>query len=109
RDFYEVSCCNKRGHEIFSATNTFVVGSIVIVNRDYVTITILHAHNASHSIETLIPAAMRIYDDTLGKGFAVSFLSEGAGGVESRCSLRGQGGEGDGVNEGSALEKNTPP
>ena len=86
-----------------------MVGSIEIVNRDYLTITIFDANNASHSIEILNPAAMRIYDDTLGKGFAVSFLSEGAGGVESRCYLRDEGEEGDGIKERGALEKITLP
>ena len=105
--FYEVSSRNKRGHEFFSAKNTFVVGSIEIVNRDYLTITIFDAHNPSHSIEILNPAAMRIYDDTLGKGFAVSFLSEGSGGVESRCYLRDEGE--DGIKERCALEKITLP
>jgi hypothetical protein len=109
RVFYEVSSRNKRGHEFFSAKNTFVVGSIEIVNRDYLTITIFDAHNPSHSIEILNPAAMRIYDDTLGKGFAVSFLSEGAGGVESRCYLRDEGDDGDGIKERSGLEKITLP
>jgi len=66
RVFYEVSSRNKRGHEFFSCKNTFVVGSIEIVNRDYLTITIFDANSASHSIEILNPAAMRIYDDTLG-------------------------------------------
>jgi hypothetical protein len=109
RVFYEVSSRNKRGHEFFSAKNTFVVGSIEIVNRDYLTITIFDAHNASHSIEILNPAAMRIYDDTLGKGFAVSFLSEGVGGVESRCYLRDEGEDGDTIKERSELEKITLP
>jgi len=109
RVFYEVSSRNKRGHEFFSAKNTFVVGSIEIVNRDYLTITIFDAHNPSHSIEILNPAAMRIYDDTLGKGFAVSFLSEGSGGVESRCYLRDEGEDGEGIKERSALEKITLP
>jgi hypothetical protein len=109
RVFYEVSSRNKRGHEFFSAKNTFVVGSIEIVNRDYLTITIFDAHNASHSIEILNPAAMRIYDDTLGKGFAVSFLSEGVGGVESRCYLRDEGEDGDTIKERGELEKITLP
>ncbi len=109
RVFYEVSSRNKRGHEFFSAKNTFVVGSIEIVNRDYLTITIFDANNASHSIEILNPAAMRIYDDTMGKGFAVSFLSEGAGGVESRCYLRDEGEDGDTMSQRSALEKITLP
>jgi hypothetical protein len=109
RVFYEVSSRNKLGHEFFSAKNTFVVGSIEIVNRDYLTITIFDANNPTHSIEILNPAAMRIYDDTLGKGFAVSFLSEGTGGVESRCYLRDEGDEGDGIKARSALEKITLP
>jgi hypothetical protein len=109
RVFYEVSSRNKRGHEFFSAKNTFVVGTIEIVNRDYLTITIFDAHNSSHSIEILNPAAMRIYDDTLGKGFAVSFLSEAPGGVESRCYLRDEGDEGDEIKAESALERITLP
>jgi len=109
RVFYEVSSRNKRGHEFFSAKNTFVVGTIEIVNRDYLTITIFDAHNSTHSIEILNPAAMRIYDDTLGKGFAVSFLSEAPGGVESRCYLRDEGDEGDDVKAENALERITLP
>jgi hypothetical protein len=109
RVFYEVSSRNKRGHEFFSAKNTFVVGSIEIVNRDYLTITIFDANNPSHSIEILNPAAMRIYDDTLGKGFAVSFLSEGSGGVESRCYVRDEGEDGEGIEARCALEKITLP
>ncbi len=109
RVFYEVSSRNKRGHEFFSAKNTFVVGQIEIVNRDYLTITIFDANSAAHSIEILNPAAMRIYDDTLGKGFAVSFLSEGTGGVESRCYLRDEGEDGDGIKSKSELEKITLP
>ncbi|HEY0384051.1 MAG TPA: hypothetical protein VGC72_17810 [Candidatus Elarobacter sp.] len=109
RVFYEVSSRNKRGHEFFSAKNTFVVGSIEIVNQDYLTITIFDANNASHSIEILNPAAMRIYDDTLGKGFAVSFLSEGAGGVESRCYLRDEGEDGDTIKARGELETITLP
>ncbi|MGA3036496.1 MAG: hypothetical protein ABSE64_03335 [Vulcanimicrobiaceae bacterium] len=109
RVFYEVSSRNKRGHEFFSAKNTFVVGTIEIVNRDYLTITIFDAHNSTHSIEVLNPAAMRIYDDTLGKGFAVSFLSEAPGGIESRCYLRDEGDEGDEIKSESALEKISLP
>jgi hypothetical protein len=107
--FYEVSSRNKRGHEFFSAKNTFVVGTIEIVNRDYLTITIFDAHNSTHSIEILNPAAMRIYDDTLGKGFAVSFLSEAPGGIESRCYLRDEGDEGNEIQSDSALERITLP
>src|ERR1022692_4642973 len=50
RAFDEVSSRNKRGHEFFSAKNTFVVGSIEITNRDYLTITIFDANSPSHSI-----------------------------------------------------------
>jgi hypothetical protein len=109
RVFYEVSSRNKRGHEFFSTKNTFVVGSIEVVNRDYLTITIFDAHNSTHSIEILNPSAMRIYDETMGKGFAVSFLSESPGDVESRCYLRDEGDEGDGVRETCELEKITLP
>ena len=108
RVFYEVSSRNKRGHEFFSAKNTFVVGSIEITNRDYLTITIFDANSPSHSVEILNPAAMRIYDDTLGKGFAVSFLSESAG-VESRCYLRDEGEDGTAIAIKCELEKITLP
>ncbi len=108
RVFYEVSSRNKRGHEFFSAKNTFVVGSIEITNRDYLTITIFDANNSTHSVEILNPAAMRIYDDTLGKGFAVSFLSESAG-VESRCYLRDEGEDGAAIAAKCELEKITLP
>jgi hypothetical protein len=109
RVFYEVSSRNKRGHEFFSAKNVFVVGSIEVVNRDYLTITIFDSHNQTHSIEILNPATMRIYDETPGKGFAVSFISDGESGVESRCYLRDEGEDGDGNLQRTALEKITLP
>lgn len=109
RVFYEISSRNKRGHEFFSTKNTFVVGSIEVLNRDYLTITIFDAHNSSHSIEILNPSAMRIYDETMGKGFAVSFLSEAPGDVESRCYLRDEGEDGDAAAIKSELEKITLP
>lgn len=104
RVFYELSSRNKRGHEFFSSKNVFIVGCIEILNRDYLTITIFDAHNPAHSIEILNPAAMRIYDETPGKGFAVSFISESDAGVESRCYLRDEGDEGEGENRRTALE-----
>ena len=73
RVFYEVSSRSKRGHEFFSAKNVFVVGTIEVTNRDYLTILIFDAHNQSHSLEILNPQTMRIYDEMPGKGFAVSF------------------------------------
>ena len=109
RVFYEVSSRNKRGHEFFSTKNTFVVGSIEVVNRDYLTITIFDAHNSSHSIEILNPSALRIYDETMGKGFAISFLSESPSDVESRCYLRDEGDESDGILERCELERITLP
>ncbi|MDQ2680903.1 MAG: hypothetical protein M3Y21_07775 [Candidatus Eremiobacteraeota bacterium] len=108
RVFYEVSSRNKRGHEFFSAKNIFVVGSIEVINRDYLTITIFDAQNPTHSIEILNPATMRIYDEMPGKGFAVSFISEGAD-VESRCYLRDEGADGEGTLQKTALEKITLP
>jgi len=109
RVFYEVSSRNKRGHEFFSAKNVFVVGSIEVVNRDYLTITIFDNNNPTHSIEILNPATMRIYDEMPGKGFAVSFISETDGSVESRCYLRDEGADGDGTTRKTALEKITLP
>jgi hypothetical protein len=109
RVFYEVSSRNKRGHEFFSAKNTFVVGSIEVAHRDYLTITIFDAHHSAHSIEILNPAAMRIYDEDAGKGFAVSFLSEAPGDVESRCYMRDEGEEQEGPHKQCELENITLP
>jgi hypothetical protein len=109
RVFYEISSRNKRGHEFFSAKNVFVVGSIDISNRDYLTITIFDADNPTHSIEILNPATMRIYDEMPGKGFAVSFISDVNGVVESRCYLRDEGEEANGDAQRTALEKITLP
>jgi hypothetical protein len=109
RVFYEVSSRNKRGHEFFSAKNSFVVGSVEVTSRDYLTITIFDAHNPTHSIEILNPAAMRIYDESLGTGFAVSFLSDSPGDVESRCYLRDDGDEEGGERRAGALERMTLP
>lgn len=107
--FYEVSSRNKRGHEFFSTKNTFVVGSIEVAHRDYLTVTIFDAHHSAHSIEILNPAAMRIYDETTGKGFAVSFLNQGPGDVESRCYMRDEGEENEEVTDKCALESITLP
>ncbi len=85
------------------------MSSIDVVNRDYLTVTIFDAHNSAHSIEILNPSALRIYDETMGKGFAVSFLSESSGDVESRCYLRDEGGESDGLLAKQDLEKITLP
>ena len=109
RVFYEVSSRNKRGHEFFSAKNIFVVASIDITNRDYLTIVIFDANNTTHSIEILNPQTMRIYDEMPGKGFAVSFISDNEGGVESRCYLRDEGEDGTGTPHDTALEKITLP
>ncbi len=109
RVFYEVSSRSKRGHEFFSAKNVFVVGTIEVTNRDYLTILIFDAHNQSHSLEILNPQTMRIYDEMPGKGFAVSFISESESGVESRCYLRDEGEDGDGLQQQTALEKITLP
>jgi hypothetical protein len=108
RVFYEVSSRNKRGKEFFSTKNCFVVGTIEVENREHFTITIFDAHHSAHSIEILNPAAMRIYDDTKGAGFAVSFLSE-AGDVETRCYLRDEGEEAGGVQARNGLERMTLP
>lgn len=109
RVFYEVSSRSRRGHEFFSAKNVFVVGSVEITNRDYLTILIFDAHNPSHSIEILNPQTMRIYDEMPGKGFAVSFISEADGGVESRCYIRDEGADESESREQTALEKITLP
>lgn len=109
RVFYEVSSRSKRGHQFLSTKNLFVVGTIEVTNRDYLTILISDMHNSAHSIEILDPQTMRIYDETPGKGFAVSFISESDGGVETRCYIRDEGENGDRLREQTALEKITLP
>jgi hypothetical protein len=109
RVFYEVSSRSKRGHEFFSAKNVFVVGSIEVTNYEHLKILIFDANNASHSIEILNPQTMRIYDETPGRGFAVSFISESENGVETRCYIRDEGEDEDRIKEMTALEKITLP
>lgn len=110
RVFYEVSSRNKRGHEFFSAKNVFVVGSIEVTNRDYLTVIFFDAHCNAHSVEILNPQTLRIYDEMPGKGYAVSFISESEqSGVESRCYIRDEGPDDDGSREQTALEKITLP
>ncbi|HEY5340210.1 MAG TPA: hypothetical protein VIK27_04215 [Candidatus Aquilonibacter sp.] len=109
RVFYEVSSRSQRGHEFFSAKNVFVVGSIEVTNRDYLTILIFDANSQQHSLEILNPQTMRIYDETRGKGFAVSFISESDDGVESRCYIRDEGPDENAMRDQTALEKITLP
>ena len=52
---------------------------------------------------------MRIYDEMPGRGFAVSFISENEGGVETRCYIRDEGEDDTGIKEQTALEKITLP
>lgn len=108
RVFYEMSSRFRRGQEFYSAKNAFVVRSIEVANRDYLTITIFDANNPTHSVEVVNPQAMRIYDEITGKGFAVVFYSE-VGEVESRCYLRDDGDEGAGRPAQCELEKITLP
>jgi hypothetical protein len=110
RVFYEVSCRNKRGHEFISAKNVFVVGSIEVTNRDYLTVLFFDAHGQTQSLEVLNPQTLRIYDEMAGKGFAVSFISEDEhSGIESRCYIRDEGPDDEGPQERTALEKITLP
>ena len=74
RVFYEISSRSKRGHEFFSAKNVFVVGRIEVTNYEHLKILLFDAHHQAHSIEILNPQTMRIYDETPGRGFAVSFI-----------------------------------
>jgi hypothetical protein len=109
RVFYEVSSRSKRGHEFFSTKNVFVVGLIEVTNFEHLKILVFDAHNQSHSIEILNPQTMRIYDEAPGRGFAVSFISTGEHGVETRCYIRDEGEDGDTIHEQTALEKITLP
>jgi hypothetical protein len=108
RVFYEVSSRSKRGHEFFSTKNVFVVGLIEVTNFEHLKILFFDAKNQSHSIEILNPQTMRIYDEMPGRGFAVSFISEGEG-VETRAYIRDEGEDGDAIHERTALEKITLP
>ena len=109
RVFYEVSSRSKRGHEFFSTKNVFVVGLIEVTNFEHLKILIFDAHSQSHSIEILNPQTMRIYDEMPGRGFAVSFLSENEGGVETRCYIRDEGEDEKGITSRTGLEKITLP
>ena len=109
RVFYEISSRSERGHEFFSTKNIFVVGLIEVTNFEYLKILIFDANSQSHSIEVINPQTMRIYDEMPGRGFAVSFISESEGGVETRCYIRDEGEDENRVHEQTALEKITLP
>lgn len=109
RVFYEVSSRSKRGHEFFSTKNVFVVGSIDVTNYEHLKILIFDAHHRAHSIEIVNPQTLRIYDEAPGRGFAVSFVSEDERGVETRCYIRDEGEDEDGIRAKTALESITLP
>ena len=109
RVFYEVSSRSKRGHEFFSAKNTFTVGSIEVTNYEHLKILIFDAHSAAHSVEIINPQTMRIYDELPGRGFAVSFISESETGVETRCYIRDEGADRNATTSQTGLEKITLP
>jgi len=109
RVFYEVSSRNKRGHEFFSAKNVFVVGSIEITNYEHLRILIFDGRHQAHSIEIVNPQTMRIYDETSGRGFAVSFVCDDEKGVETRCYLRDEGEDEERIRERTALQSITLP
>ncbi len=108
RVFYEVSSRNRTGHEFFSAKGLFVVGSIDVNNREHLTIHIFDAKHKANSLEIFNPQTMRIYDESPGKGFAVSFVSENNG-IEARCYIRDEGPDGSELSAQTALEKITLP
>jgi len=85
------------------------VGLIEVTNFEHLKILIFDAYNQTHSIEILNPQTMRIYDEMPGRGFAVSFISENDGGVETRCYIRDEGEDENKINEKTALEKITLP
>jgi hypothetical protein len=109
RVFYELSSRSKRGHEFFSAKNVFVVGSVEVTNYEHLKILIFDANAAAHSVEIINPQTMRIYDETPGRGFAVSFICESENGTETRCYIRDEGEDADFLKEQTALEKITLP
>jgi len=109
RVFYEISSRDKGGHVLFSAKNRFVVGEIQVTNRDVLSILFFDAHNPAHSIEVLNPQTMRIYDDMPGGGFAVSFITANAQGLEARCYVRDEGEDEDGIRERTELERISLP
>ena len=84
------------------------MGSIDIHNREHLTIHIFDAHHKANSLEVLNPQTMRIYDESPGKGFAVSFVSENSG-IEARCYIRDEGPDGGETQDHAALEKITLP
>ena len=109
RVFYEISSRSERGHEFFSTKNVFVVGLIEVTNFEHLKILFFDANSDAHSIEILNPQTMRIYDEMPGRGFAVYFISGDTAGVETRCYIRDEGEDGEGIHERTALEKITLP
>ncbi len=109
RVFYEMSSRREHGHEFVSAKNVFVVGAIEVTNVEHLKILIFDARNHAHSIEILNPQTMRIYDETPGRGFAVSFISASDDGFETRCYIRDDGEDEDRITDKTALESITLP
>lgn len=108
RVFYEMSSRHRGGNVFFSTKNRFVVGSIEVVNRTELLITIFDRDRSEHSIELQNPATMRVYEEPQG-GFAVAFVCEPAEGVEVRCYLRDEGPEDDTDPNRSELEQISLP
>ncbi|HUY11695.1 MAG TPA: hypothetical protein VMV73_05495 [Candidatus Dormibacteraeota bacterium] len=106
--FYEISSRSQRGHEFFSAKDTFTVGAIEVSNREHLQILIFDARKSDRSIEIINPQAMRIYDESPGRNFAISFLSE-HGEFETRVYLREEGADENLPPEGHALESISLP
>ncbi len=100
RVFCEMSSRDRAGNVFFSTKNTFVVGTIDVINRVELQVMIFDRDHAAHSVEILNPATLRVYEEECGKSFAVAFVSEPSPGIESRCYLRD-----DGPDEGSLQRK----
>lgn len=109
RVFYEMSSRDRAGNVFFSTKNVFVVGNVEVLNRVELSVTIYDRDRASHSIEVLNPATMRVYEEGQGKNFAVAFVSESKSGVESRCYLRDDGPDERGSKSATELERISLP
>jgi len=108
RVFYEISSRSRRGHEFFSAKDTFTVGAIEVSNREHLQILIFDARKHERSIEIINPQAMRIYDESPDRNFAVSFVCEN-GDFETRVYLREEGADETLPPEGEGLERISLP
>jgi hypothetical protein len=106
--FYEMSARHRRARQLYSVKNSFLVSEVEVAGANELIITIFDGDNPSHSIEVVNPYAMRVYDDSPAKNFAVALYTEEASDFDVRYYLRDEG-EGGKSPKRTALERITLP